>query len=356
MLNSLVRGHLVLGLITVLALASFLRFYDLGEESLWIDELYSLSFVSVGYVTQVTITADEDTHPPGYHLILHFWRALAGESEADLRFPSAIAGVLSVLAIYLLGSRLYSHAEGLAAALFTAVLRWPVHYSQEARSYSLVLLFSTLSAYFWWGCFRGLQGSGRLPLWEAVGYCLSAIVLCYLHYFGLFLVAFQAVALLLFAPRSVLRVILLYAPVGLAYLPWLPAMLNQTGMDFWLWQQTHVDVLWFLGDLFNYSAVLTVVAFALLALGGLRVLYEMRGRKLDLGALLPGGLLVAWFVVPPALNLSRLLRLDAPFLPAISANLPTGGLPPPSPLRAPPVQPPLGGDGSGSRVGGAVFG
>ena len=303
-LDKLARGHAVelVALLAVLTLAAFLRFYDLGEESLWSDELYSLSFVSAEDAAEVVaITANEDTHPPGYHLILHYWRALAGESEAALRFPSAVAGVLAVLAIYLLGHRLYSEAEGLAAALFTAVLRWPVHYSQDARGYSLLLLFSTLSAYFWWGCFRSLRSSGRLPLGQAVGYVLSAVACCYLHYFGLFLVAFQAVALLLLAPRAVLRAFLLYTPVALAYLPWLPAMLNQTGMDFWLWPPTYIDVLWFLRDLFNYSIALLIVAFTLLLLGALRALYDMQGRRPNLDQLLPGGLLVAWFVVPPAL-------------------------------------------------------
>jgi mannosyltransferase len=290
------------GLLVVLALAAFLRFYDLGEESLWVDELYSLSFVSAENAAEVVALArDEDTHPPGYFLVLHYWRALAGESEVALRFPSAVAGVLSVLAVYLLGRRLYSHAEGLAAAFFMAVLRWPVHYSQDARSYSLLLLFSTLTAYFWWGCFRGLRGSGRLPMGEAVGYVLSAVACCYLHYFGLFLVALQAAMLLLLAPRAAPRVLLLYAPVALAYLLWLPAMLNQSGMEHWLWPPTYRDVLWFLRDLFNYSAVLTIVAFVLVALGGLRALYDMRGRKVDLEQLLPGMLLIAWFVVPPVL-------------------------------------------------------
>lgn len=70
-LNRLVRGHVVLALIAVLALAAFLRFYDLGEESLWVDELYSLSFVSAEDASEVVaLTRDWGIHPPGYHLVL----------------------------------------------------------------------------------------------------------------------------------------------------------------------------------------------------------------------------------------------------------------------------------------------
>ena len=305
-LNKFARGRAVVlvALLAVLALAAFLRFYDLGEESLWVDELYILTLASaedpMAIMTRVA-DAIGSFYPPGYFLLLHYWSDLAGESEAALRFPSAVAGVLSVLAIYLLGRRLYSEAEGLAAALFMAVLRWPISYSQEVHSYSMLLLFSALSAYFWWGCFRGLRGSGRLPLWEAVGYVLSAVVFCYLHYFGLFLVALQAMALLLLAPRAALRVLLLYAPVALVYLPWIPTMLNQSGQGFWLWPPTYGDVLWFLREIFNYEAGLSLLAFALLLFGAVHALYRMRGRNLNLEQLLPGGLLVAWFVVPPAL-------------------------------------------------------
>jgi hypothetical protein len=44
-LNKVAKDHAV-GLLVILALAAFLRFYGLGEELLWVDELYSLSFVS----------------------------------------------------------------------------------------------------------------------------------------------------------------------------------------------------------------------------------------------------------------------------------------------------------------------
>jgi mannosyltransferase len=294
-------------LLAILALAAFLRFYDLGEESLWHDELYILSLASAeDAVSILTFLAAEEksaaVYPPGYFLLLHYWRDLAGESEAALRFPSAVAGVLSVLVVYLLGRRLYSEAEGLAAALFIAVLRWPIQYSQETHSYSLLLLFSTLSTYFWWGCFRNLRGSRRLPLWEAIGYAVSAVVLSYLHYFGVLLVAIQAVALLLLAARTAPRALLLYTPVALAYLPWIPAMLYQGGHEFWLWLPTYRDVVWFLRDIFNYEAGLSLLAFTLLSLGAVHALYDLRGRELTLERLLPSGLLMAWFVMPPALS------------------------------------------------------
>jgi predicted membrane-bound mannosyltransferase len=84
-LDKHVRVH-VLALLIVLALAAFLRFYDLGEESVWVDEIYSLSFVSAEDATEVvSLTYAEDYHPPGYHLVLYYWRVLAGESEAALR-------------------------------------------------------------------------------------------------------------------------------------------------------------------------------------------------------------------------------------------------------------------------------
>lgn len=277
----------------ILLLAAGLRFYGLEIQSLWVDELASVWFSdpdSLGRIVQLTRS---DVHPPGYYTVLHLAREVLGDEEWALRFPSAVAGVLSVLAMYLLGRRLYSKREGLMAALFTAVFFAPVYYSQEARSYSLLLLFSVVSAYFWWGVMTRLRAGKRLPLLEAAGYIAAAVICCYLHYFGLFLVALQGTALLLLAPRAPV-IAALYLPVGVAYLPWVPAMLGQfrdkppEAPPF----SDYVDFLF--GG--SQSLQLVVWGILLLALFSARGSLKEAGIKKTLSPLLPGGLLVAWLV------------------------------------------------------------
>ncbi len=216
----------ILVLAAVMLLAGVLRFYGLEIQSLRFDELATWRFASMSPsgILEVTGPSGTDPHPPGYYLFMHYWIQLAGDAEWALRLPSAIAGVLSVPVIFLLGRRLYSAREGLIAALLMAVLWAPVFFSQEARSYSLLALAAALSGYFWFGIMQKLEEEERLPPWECAGYVLSAVAACYLHYFGPYLIALQGVwTVCVFAsrPRLLPRSLVLYSLIFLAYLPWL---------------------------------------------------------------------------------------------------------------------------------------
>lgn len=92
------------------------QIYGLGAQSFWIDELASVALSKEG-VFQI-LRNHLETNPPAYYAILHVVQEYLGSSEWVLRLPSAIAGVLAVPCIYLLGKRLYSDQEALLAALF----------------------------------------------------------------------------------------------------------------------------------------------------------------------------------------------------------------------------------------------
>ena len=88
--------------------------------------------------------------------------------ERALRYPSLIAGLLSVVAIALLGRVLFSPVVGLAAAFLLAVHPWHLRYSTEACSYAMVILLVTLgmlclvialrnNRWRWWLAFAGCQ-------------------------------------------------------------------------------------------------------------------------------------------------------------------------------------------------------
>ena len=87
-----------------------------------------------------------------------------------------LAGWLCILTIYLLGKRLYSEREGIIAALFFAVFWAPIYFSQEARVYSMLILLSILTSYFWWGVMLGLRYARDLPTRDAALYVICAIL------------------------------------------------------------------------------------------------------------------------------------------------------------------------------------
>lgn len=128
-------------MVLTLLLAAGLRFNKLGEQSFWNDEGNTARLVE-RTIPLIIEGAAGDVHPPGYYLLLHGWRALAGESEFALRSYSALCGVITValtaaVAQHLIsGRKRKSWAMMLPALWFITVSPLAVYYSQEARMYA----------------------------------------------------------------------------------------------------------------------------------------------------------------------------------------------------------------------------
>jgi uncharacterized membrane protein len=244
------RAFLVL--LAIMLLGAGLRIYGLGFQSLWSGELASWDISTRETMSQVIGGVQSDDHPPLYYLILRFAQWIFGDSEWALRLPSAVAGWLCIPAIYLLGKRLYSEREGIFAALFLAVFWAPIYYSQEARVYSMLILLSILTTYFWWGVMLGLRYRRELPIREAALYVVCAVLCAYVHYFGLILVVLQGVALAALAYGTLRKAMLLYVPVAIAYLPWLPSLVHQSGYDTQIGTSTGEQALQIPPDYFQF--------------------------------------------------------------------------------------------------------
>ena len=85
---------------------------------------------------------------PLFFIALRPWLAAAGHSELALRFPSVLAGALSIPLLYVLVARLAGRRVALVAALLMATAPYGVWYGQEAKMYALltVLVPATLLA------------------------------------------------------------------------------------------------------------------------------------------------------------------------------------------------------------------
>ena len=129
----------------IIVAGAWLRFHDLGAESLWFDEAASWSQSKDSLGELISRTA-EDNYPPLHNLFLYASINLFGDGEWSLRLPSAIFGTANILAIYWLGSMTGGRTTGLLAAAFLALSGFHVWYSQEARMYPLFSLTATLFA------------------------------------------------------------------------------------------------------------------------------------------------------------------------------------------------------------------
>ena len=127
-------------------MAAFLRFFRLGAQSLWIDEIFTWMSAGGGQPALTARDLLENVHGPFFALTLHGWMRIAGESEWALRALAALGGTLMVPAMAWLADRWLGRSAVAPAAWLTAGSPFLIWYSQEARGYSWLMLFSTLSA------------------------------------------------------------------------------------------------------------------------------------------------------------------------------------------------------------------
>lgn len=116
----------------ILFLATGLYLYQLGTESLWIDEFLSIHKNETG-----ANLPPGNLERPFYFLILYAWMQLS-TSITWLRGLSVIFGLLSIFLIYLLGRKLAGEKIGLISALLLTLSPLFINHAQEVRMYTLI--------------------------------------------------------------------------------------------------------------------------------------------------------------------------------------------------------------------------
>lgn len=176
-------------------LAFALRAGQLGVESLWIDEAVSIRLVSVPSL-QLFSSITTDTNPPLYYVLLHYWLRMAGRSEFAVRLLSVFPAAISIAVVCRLGRLRLGGRAGLAGALLLACSAFHVWYSQEARAYSLLLMLTTVSFFFF---VRWLDDPSAR---NTAGYVAFSILGLYTHFYAFMILAAQNLYWLVWAMRN----------------------------------------------------------------------------------------------------------------------------------------------------------
>ncbi|HSR93757.1 MAG TPA: glycosyltransferase family 39 protein [Solirubrobacterales bacterium] len=208
------------------ALGVAVRFATLGIQSYHHDEVITAARVIPGsFVHMLREVKGSESNPPLYYVLAWGWAKAFGTGEIGLRSLSALFGAATIPVAYLIGRDLASRRAGLITAALAAVNPMLIWYSQEARSYALLVFFGALSLLFFVRALQTRRGRD-LALWALT----SGLALCS-HYFAVFSVAIEA-AWLLVALRSQWRLVLpavgAVLAVGLALLPLISAQVNPT--------------------------------------------------------------------------------------------------------------------------------
>jgi Dolichyl-phosphate-mannose-protein mannosyltransferase len=212
------------------AVALLLRLHDLGHESLWLDEGYSLLFSHLPLL-RIFIVGGAHEHPPLYYLLVHaaFW---VRDSYLTPRVIAALAGSGSVLALYLLGTRIYGRTAGLIASSLLLLSPFHIWYSRDGRAYELAGLFVLLS----YLTLLDVPVARNRP---ARGlYVLFTVLALYTEYTTILVLLPQA--LFIFKdrqPGSAMRHLRSWGAIALLFAPWLGVVVldfNSIANNYWI--------------------------------------------------------------------------------------------------------------------------
>ncbi len=165
-------------LLGITALAFGLRLIALDARPIWYDEAFAVLYASRSFGEMISGTlspvgsAAADVHPLFYYFSLHLWMGVVGDSAFAARFFSAIFGVATIPIVYRIARALFEQRVALATALVIALAPFHIAYSQEARMYAQLGLWSALALWAfvrfwrtsrrrWWSVFV-LAGAGAL--------------------------------------------------------------------------------------------------------------------------------------------------------------------------------------------------
>jgi 4-amino-4-deoxy-L-arabinose transferase-like glycosyltransferase len=181
-----------LTLLIVLLFSLVLRCLQLDQQSLWLDELYTMKMVDPAHglkeIYQLSLTVDPLSVL--YFIIVNTWVKVFGYTAVSVRSVSAIFGVLGIFCIYILGKQMKDRWTGMAAAILLAVNYYHIAYSQEARVYTMYCTCTCISFYFL------IKFLGKPGYRSATYYGLGALLMVLCHFFGIFTLIGQLIILL----------------------------------------------------------------------------------------------------------------------------------------------------------------
>jgi 4-amino-4-deoxy-L-arabinose transferase-like glycosyltransferase len=188
--KSELKYAILLGLIICLAFG--LRIFRLGHQELRGDEAFDALFSQQPVSEILSQLQVAQPYPPLFHVSLHHWLDLVGQSELSQRLPALISGVLLVPLTYQLARSTLGRVTALIAALLVAINPFLIWHAQDGRMYSLLAMLSAASLWL------GLRlWQDRTTIWTGLAYWAVTALALLTHYFAWWLLLAENLAALL---------------------------------------------------------------------------------------------------------------------------------------------------------------
>ena len=284
-------------LFVIIAAGAVLRFLYLGRKSFWLDEGVSVTLARLDLSNLLHILWRREANMALYYGLLRLWLHF-GSGDYFVRSLSALFSLAAIPVIYVLGKRLFGSTAGLLAAALFSAHAWQVRYAQEARSYSLYVLLTSLSCLFF------LAGIAKPTRRNWMSYTVCSVLAIYSHFFAVLVVAAQWAAFYFLSAdrqvaaefrRSLKFIALLFLPLAVFIVS------RGTGPLSWISRPSLADLHRFLLDLAGNGGdplLLLYVGCCAVAVAGAR----MRGRRLPFESW-RYLFLLSWLLAPIAITL-----------------------------------------------------
>lgn len=210
MLDRLRASSLTLDLALVSGVSLALGLFRLGTPSVWVDE----AFTSGAIDRSVPDLIDRQYHVL-YYTLAKPWAFLAGTSEWALRLPSVLGTMLACALLVVVAHKLFDRWTALASGLFLAASPFLVKWSQQARSYTLLLAISLIATLL---LLRALERGSRAA-WAIYGIAFSVLVVWH-PVAGLLLMPAHAVLVAQRRERLLPHGLLAAVIIGAVAVPW----------------------------------------------------------------------------------------------------------------------------------------
>lgn len=184
-----VRSLVTWQVAAVTALGLLLRLLALSDKALWLDEIWSVRTAQLSWTGFAYTLVHQDPNMSAYHVLLRYWMRL-GASEAALRALSVLFGIAALPLVYLLGRKVSSHFTGITASLLFAINAFSIQWSQEIRSYSMLVFLVTASSLLF---LTALEKQSSI--WWVL-YITTSTLAVYTHLFACLVIAAHALALI----------------------------------------------------------------------------------------------------------------------------------------------------------------
>jgi len=146
-------SYFFVGALLVMVVGLLLRLWNLGTASLWTDEVLTALRAQAPFRESLRSLMSAGNQTP-----LYFWslRLLPNSTEALLRLPSALLGLLGIALLMAVVLRFYRDREmALWAGALLAVNPFHVWLSRTARPYSMVFVLSLIVTFSFFQLWRG---------------------------------------------------------------------------------------------------------------------------------------------------------------------------------------------------------